>query len=157
LKQLKPGAINMDNENISNDGLFVQQRTDKENWKRVSMPTFLRPDTFPIGQVLIAKVIDIVGNFTGDPNLDNTRNLLLKHQSGTEVLFPLTGVMQQALLRIGDVKGKILAIKRLPDGVSKKWKKKMFLWDIYLVEETGDAASLRSFIASNPSIAKTDK
>lgn len=133
-----------DQPKVSN-AMFVPANLDTAQYERVTLPTFLRPEDFPIGAMLAAKVVRIIGNFTNDPDMDDCQNLWLKNDAG-EVLFPVTGVIGQALIKLGDIVGRELVFIRLPDGKDGNFKNRMFMFDVAVKRD-----------ASNPTGSVLDK
>lgn len=99
----------------------------------LTLPDFIPPGDVPIGSALIGMVLEIVGDFTGDPDMADCKNLVMQIPLRPEdkgkpkkIMFPITGELGQSLLRIpgsgAGLSGKILAIKRCPDRQSKKFK-----------------------------------
>jgi hypothetical protein len=111
------------------------------NAKRLNLPRLVKGGDVPIGSTLTGKVIAIVENFTGKKEMDGSRVLHLETESGAELLFPLTGVVKKALsMRDGkacdpkDYVGETLFITRQPDSISGKYKKAMFMFDVFVGE-----------------------
>ena len=107
--------------------------------KRLNMPRLVKGGDVPIGAAVSGEVIAIVENFTGKKEMEGSRVLHMKSASGTEFLFPLTGVVKKALsLKNGkpcdpaEYVGDMLYITRQADGVSGKYKKAMFMFDVFV-------------------------
>ena len=108
----------------------------EQQFQRLTLPVFLKPSDFPIGAVLIARVVRIVDDFTGREDMKNAKSLWLKEpRTSQEFLFPITGVIENALADIGDPVGKVIAIKRQADSVSKKFSHRMFMFDVFLQKD----------------------
>lgn len=111
---------------------------------KVNLPEFVKPDSMPIGSIIFGVVREQIGDFTGNPDMADSQNLIIipavKDDSGAWVLrsdpvmFPVTGQIGQSLIRFGDdVANKGIAIKRKADGWSKKNDKKMFEFDVFRI------------------------
>lgn len=100
--------------------------------KRRNRPPLVKPAACPIGGAVTGEIINVVPS----PKADIKGELLwLRHASGLEFLFPVTGVIKQAL--DPDLKkeiGKQFFARRLPDGLSGKYKKAMFMFDVFTSE-----------------------
>lgn len=103
--------------------------------KRLNLPRLVNiADEFPIGSALVGEVVKIVDNFTGKPEMKGSKVLWMRHESGAEFLFPLTGVVRKALEPDPEkFIGKTISIVRNPDGFSGKYKKAMFQFDVFEV------------------------
>lgn len=120
---------------------------------RLTLPTLLTPDQMPIGSQFVAEVVNVVESpvTTVKAPIIHFRSL-----NGEEFTFPCTGVLRDACTpeRIGkkredetdsaygkrvleamqSAKGKILLVRRLPDGESKEYKKRMFKFEVFELE-----------------------
>lgn len=119
---------------------------DESKLVRRNMPRMVKPGDVPIGAVVSGEIIAIV-----DSPVSTIKGKLLhlKHESGAEFVFPCTGVIRQALApgrydgkdeAENDKKltqalekeiGKNFYAKRQPDGTSTKFKKSMFVFDVF--------------------------
>lgn len=106
--------------------------------KRRNMPQLIVPDTIPVGGIVSGTIMDIV-----DSPVSTVKGKLLhlKHESGVEFTFPCTGVIRNALApgksgpeleaALKKEIGKVLYAQRQPDKTSAKYKKTMFMFDVY--------------------------
>lgn len=116
-----------------------------KNVKRRNLPQMVKPDEVPEGSAVTGEIIAIV-----DSPVSTIKGKLLhlKHATGREFLFPCTGVIRSALAPgIKDDEGeklkkalqadigKIFVAQRMPDKVSGKFKKKMFVFDVYTADK----------------------
>lgn len=120
---------------------------DLSKAERRNKPQLLKPDTIPVGQSVIAEILDACNS----PNTSiKGKCLWLRHKSGAEMLLPVTGVIRQALVPgvkndesdklLAELKkdiGKILVVKRLPDTYTRKYAasneppKVQFMFDVW--------------------------
>lgn len=108
---------------------------------RRNMPAMIKPGDVPLGGAVSGEIIAVVNS----PVTTVKGKLLhIRHSSGQEFTFPCTGVIRNALapgISGDDGKelqtalekeiGKIFVAKRLPDKQSNKFKKSMFMFDVY--------------------------
>lgn len=111
---------------------------DLSKFKRRNMPQMVKPGDVPIGGVITAEIMDIV-----DSPVSTVKGKLLwlKTASGQEFTFPCTGVIRNALAPGKDGAelektlktfiGKTLVAKRNQDKTSQKYKKSMFMFDVF--------------------------
>lgn len=112
---------------------------DESKFERRNMPPMIKPGDVPVGAAISGEIVAVL-----ESPVSTVKGYLLhlRHQTGQEFTFPCTGVIRQALApgkKEGDelVKalekeiGKILFAKRLPDKMSAKYKKPMFVFDVY--------------------------
>jgi hypothetical protein len=109
--------------------------------KRLNMPRLVKGGDVPIGATVSGEVVGVVENFTGKKEMDGSKVLHMKAASGAEFLFPLTGVVKKALASKNGKPcdasayiGSTLYITRQADGVSGKYKKSMFMFDVFVGE-----------------------
>lgn len=109
---------------------------------RRNLPPMIKPGEVPMGSVVSGEIIKVV-----DSPVTTVKGKLLwlRHESGTEFLFPCTGVIRNALVP-GKTEGKELTdalnaevgktffAKRLPNKPSK-YKKEMFMFDVFTSTE----------------------
>ena len=126
-------------ENTAN--YFLSNYTPPQNAKRLNLPRLIKGGDMPIGAALSGEIIAVIENFTGKADMKNSQVLHLKTESGNEILFPLTGVIKKALsMKDGkpceptDYIGETIHIVRQPDGMSGKYKKAMFVFDVYIAD-----------------------
>lgn len=114
------------------------QTVDFSKLKRRNLPTLIKPGDVPMDGIVSGTIIDVVDSMT---TTIKGKLLWLKHDNGTEFLFPCTGVIRNALVPgvpDGELKKKLEAevgkkffAKRLPDKTSQKYKKNMFMFDVF--------------------------
>lgn len=113
---------------------------NEEKLQRRNLPRMVRPNDVPIGAIVSGEILAIV-----DSPVSTIKGKLLhlKHHTGQEFLMPCTGVIRQALAPgrekdeaalkktlEGEV-GKLFYAKRLDNATSSKYKKDMFMFDVY--------------------------
>ncbi len=106
--------------------------------ERRNMPQMIKPGDVPMGGIVSGEIIKIVNS---PVSTVKGKLLWLKHSSGTEFTFPCTGVIRNALapgLEGKDVDaalqaevGKLFFAKRTMDKQSQKYKKNMFMFDVF--------------------------
>ncbi len=117
---------------------------DVSKLKRRNMPRMVLPDTVPIEGAVSGEIIAILNSPT---TTVKGKLLHLKHASGEEFCFPVTGAVRQALapgVKGDDEKsekellailnkevGKMFIAIRREDGQSKTYKKRMFVFDVF--------------------------
>lgn len=128
----------------------VPKGFDEKKLTRRNMPRLIQPDSVPVGSIVSGKIINILES----PVATIKGKLIhLEHESGEEFTFPCTGVIRQALVpgrfsskneEENEAKlmealqkeiGKMLYAKRLPDGTDRKFKKRMFVFDVFTTEK----------------------
>lgn len=110
---------------------------------RRGMPTMIKPESVPVNSVIEATIVAILGS----PKKSIKGLILhLRHESGTEFTFPVTGSIQQALapgtkgdeaalrLQLDKEVGKTIVLKRLPSVENAEYKKQMFIFDVFTSE-----------------------
>lgn len=110
---------------------------DLSRFKRRNMPQMVKPGDVPVGAVITATIVDVVDS----PVSTIKGKLLWLETNGQEFTFPLTGVIRNALVQgkadkeaeeaIKKLIGKTIVLKRSPDRTSSKYKKSMFMFDVY--------------------------
>ncbi len=109
----------------------------------------VKPDQVPVWTPENPKVLQAtVCKICDSPNSTIKGKLLwLKLRNGTEITFPCTGVIRNALapgVKDDDAKlevalekyvGEEIIIKRTPDKQNNKFKKNMFMFDVLLVKK----------------------
>lgn len=112
--------------------------------ERRNAPTLVKPKDVPMDGIVSGEIIKTIDS----PNSAiKGKCLWLKHpETGTEFLFPATGVIRQALApgKTGDdlqaaldkEVGKMFIAKRLPNGFSAKYDKEMFEFEVYTVAKS---------------------
>ena len=113
---------------------------DVSKFKRLNMPGMVKPGDVPVG----AMVIGILMGVFKSPVSTIKGNLLhLKLESGQEITFPATGVIRNALApgvtgedeikkELEKFTGKTLVLVRNGDKQSQKYKKNMFMFDVFV-------------------------
>jgi hypothetical protein len=106
--------------------------------KRRNMPTMITPGNVPVGAVISGEIVDIV-----DSPVSTIKGKLLhlRHESGQEYTFPCTGVIRNALApgkkddeadaALRKEIGKKFYAQRLADKPNTKYKKTMYMFDVY--------------------------
>lgn len=121
--------------------LFQPAGVDESKFVRRNAPPMVKPGDVPVGQTITGTIVSVL-----DSPVSTVKGKLLwlRHESGTEYTFPCTGVIRNALcpgVKSEDGKeltaalekfvGKGFAAKRLPDKQSSKFKKNMFMFDVF--------------------------
>lgn len=115
-------------------------KLDESKLVRRNLPPMVKPGDVPVDGVVTGEIVKIVDSMV---TTVKGKLLWLRHESGTEFLFPCTGVIRNAL--VPGVKddgaelkkalekeiGKTFVAKRLPDKTSNKFKKNMFMFDVF--------------------------
>jgi hypothetical protein len=114
-----------------------------EKAERRNMPQMIKPGEVPLGGIVSGEIVKIV-----DSPVSTVKGKLLwlRHDNGTEFLFPCTGVVRNALapgmepgkeLQAALEKeiGKTFIAKRLPSKTSAKYKKEMYMFDVFTVKQ----------------------
>lgn len=100
-----------------------------DGYKTVSIGARLvRPREMPIGSAIEGRLLDVVGNITDDPELDDNGLLhisVVVRGAERKILFPITGTIAHDGLRIkGGIPalvGKNIALRREDDGASARY------------------------------------
>lgn len=115
------------------------------NAERRNLPQMVKPGEVPLDGIVSGEILKIV-----DSPVSTVKGKLLwlRHESGSEFLFPCTGTIRAALasgipaengkeLQAALEKeiGKIFIAKRMPSKTSAKYKKEMFMFDVYTVKQ----------------------
>ena len=97
--------------------------------KRRGIPQMLDWKTIPIGGIVAGEIIAILNS----PNSSIEGKLLhLRMESGNEISAPITGSIRKALSEnLEEEVGKKFAAVRLDDKISEKYKKNMYIFDVY--------------------------
>jgi len=122
---------------------------DEKAIERLNLPTMLKPDQVPVWSAENPKVLRaLVVKIVDSPKSDIKGKLLwLRLKNGTEITFPCTGVIRNALApgikADDDAKltpalekfvGETLIFRRTPNRPSK-YKKAMFMFDVLRVNK----------------------
>jgi len=114
--------------------------TNEKKFQRRNMPQIIKPGDVPVGGMVSGEIIDAVNS---PSTVVKGKCLWIKHASGTEFLFPVTGVIRQALLGGTGLEGDELTkalqreigttiiCKRLESKQNSKFKKEMFMFDVF--------------------------
>jgi hypothetical protein len=115
-----------------------------KNAKKLTLPPLVKPDQMPVGTILSAVIVGIAPSISPREDMRGSKLIHLRHDSGTEFLFPLTGTIKKALGGekgiVENYIGKRLVIQRQADGETRKYcapgepAKKVFMFDIYLAD-----------------------
>lgn len=110
--------------------------------ERRNLPQMVKPGEVPLGGIVSGEIVRVV-----DSPVSTVKGKLLwlRHESGQEFLFPCTGVVRNALapgveagkeLQAALEKeiGKTFIAKRLPSKTSNKYKKEMYMFDVFTVK-----------------------
>jgi hypothetical protein len=114
-------------------------KLDLSELERRNQPRMYKPEEVPIGGAVVAV---IVKNVPSPVSTVKGRLLWLRHENGEEFTFPCTGVIRNALApgvdnekelvaALDKFNGKVLVAKRTPDKISGKYKKAMFMFDVF--------------------------
>lgn len=110
--------------------------------KRRGMPTMVKPESVPVNSVIQGEIVAILNS----PKKSIKGNLMhIRHASGTEFTFPITGSIRQALApgltekdnsvellaKLNEEVGKTIVLKRLPSAMNAEYKKEMFIFDVF--------------------------
>ena len=110
--------------------------------QRRNLPPMVKPVDVPIESVICAEIVRVV-----DSPVSTVKGKLLwlRAESGQEFTFPCTGVIRSALApglsgddlqtKLDKEIGKVLILKRLEDKMSDKFKKAMFMFDVFTVDK----------------------
>jgi hypothetical protein len=120
-----------------------------QNAAKLTAPPLLKPNGVPVGETRAGEIVSLVENITGRKNMKRTYCFRLRHKSGKEFLFPITGTIKKDCASLfapfdeteekpelklkPDSIGKKVYFTRLEDGFSDKFKKKMFRFDVNVV------------------------
>lgn len=109
------------------------------NLLRRNMPPMIKPGDIPVGAAISGEIVSVVDS---PVSTIKGKLLWLRHSSGQEFTFPCTGVIRNALAPgkkegeeldkvLEKEVGKTLYAKRLPDKTSSKYKKTMYMFDVF--------------------------
>lgn len=106
---------------------------------RRNMPAMVKPGDVPVGSSISGTIKAVVKS-----PVSTVKGMLLhiEHESGVEYTFPATGVIRNALApgveggpeltkELSKFVGKTIVCKRLDDKTSSKYKKNMFMFDVF--------------------------
>jgi len=112
-----------------------------KNLKKLTLPPLIKPEQVPMNSILSGEIVGLAESISPRADMKESRLIHLRHETGEEFLFPLTGVIKKAVggnAGITDNIGKMLFIHRKPDGETMKYAakgegpKKVFMFDVYL-------------------------
>jgi len=105
---------------------------------RRNAPPMVKPSDVPIGSAISGEIVAILES---PVSTVKGKLLWLRHESGAEYTFPCTGVIRNALAPGCEAEkleaalkkeiGKQFVAKRLDDKQSAKYKKAMFMFDVF--------------------------
>lgn len=107
--------------------------------KKLTLPPMIKPEQVPVGSVISGEIIALANSISGRADMRESKLIHLRHESGTEFLFPLTGTIKKAVGGNEGVEnniGKKLIIQRNADSTTEKYGgvKKVFMFDVYLAD-----------------------
>jgi hypothetical protein len=117
-----------------------------EKLERRNMPAMYKPDDVPVDGVVSGEIMQIVES---PVTTIKGKLLWLRNDSGVEFTFPCTGVIRNALApgvkseggelmeALQKEVGKTFYARRLPNKQNSKYKKPMFMFDVYTGPKTG--------------------
>lgn len=108
--------------------------------ERMNLPQMVKPGDVPLEGIVSGEIVKICNS---PVSTVKGKLLWLRHENGTEFMFPCTGVVRNALAPgvEGDKDlvaalekhvGKTFIAKRTPGKQSAKYKKEMFMFDVFL-------------------------
>ena len=121
------------------NALFTLASELPKNLKKLTLPPMIKPETVPMGSVVSGVIVGLAASISGRADMRESKLIHLRHASGEEFLFPLTGVIKRAIGGNDGVTkniGKQLFLKRTADGETEKYggKKKVYMFDVYLAD-----------------------
>ena len=105
---------------------------------KVSRPPLVKPDQIPVNGQIQATILALCDSISQKESMQQSKLIHLKVADGTEFLFPLTGVIKQAVGGNDGISknvGKQILIIRREDDVKEQENgevKKMFMFDVYI-------------------------
>ena len=129
------------NENLNAVALVANPGSvDLSQFTRRNLPQMVKPGEIPVGGVVTAEIIAVV-----DSPVSTVKGKLLhlRNEAGKEFTFPATGTIRNALApgktEDGDelqkalekFVGKLIVLERAEDKMSAKYKKTMFMFNVY--------------------------
>lgn len=102
-----------------------------EKLKRRGMAPLVSPASIPVGSWISGVVLGLSKSLNKDIKGKLIR--FMHTRTGDEFLFPFTGSIDKAVggeTGLLELTGLEIHLKRLPDGVSSRWKKAMYLFDV---------------------------
>ncbi len=127
--------------------------SDATKLVRRNMPAMVKPGDVPLGGVVSGEILKVV-----DSPVTTVKGKLLwiRHSSGQEFLFPVTGVIRNALAPglSDDEKGKHLTIAlqkevgnlivaKRTESKPSKYKKEMFMFDVFTMPSPSAPATAK--------------
>jgi hypothetical protein len=107
--------------------------------KKLTLPPMVKPEQVPVGSVISGVIVALANSISGRADMRESKLIHLRHESGSEFLFPLTGTIKKAVGGNEGVEaniGKTLIIHRNADSTTEKYGgvKKVFMFDVYLAD-----------------------
>jgi hypothetical protein len=134
--------------------LFSRGSGGSVKMKRKTLPTLLKGTDIPVGANFTGLIVDVVPSPVDD--IDGGL-LWLRHETGVERTFPISGVVREALTSVKLVKGKdeagsayakrviedikannigrLISLTREDDGISKRFNKSMRMFTVEVSED----------------------
>lgn len=134
------GDLTKDNPFLAS--LVIEKLPEGVKVEKLNLPPLVPPGQIPIGGIVSGALVKVIKNFTGSTEDSMKKSMVvhLKHETGTEFLFPLTGTIKKSMTSLLDEKGETLLPKyvgkkvwfqRGQDGKAKKYGgKPMFMFDV---------------------------
>lgn len=125
---------------IQNDMVMALVTTElPKGVKKLTMPPMIKPETVPVGSMVSGEIVALVASLSSRKDMEKSKLIHMRHESGAEFLFPLTGVIKKAIggdEKITENIGNTLFLKRTPDGSTTKYGgvKKVYMFDVYIQE-----------------------
>ena len=129
------------NTNNSLTTIFSSEVVDEKKVVRRNLPPLVKPNDVPVGSVVSGEIVKVVNS---QVSTVKGKLLWLRHESGTEFLFPVTGTIRSALVpgigtddgpqlqaELEKEIGNTFIAKRLENKMSDKYKKSMFMFDVF--------------------------
>lgn len=120
--------------------LFTVPEIDQKKLVRRNLPQMIKPGDVPEGQAISGVIVDVVNS---PVTTVKGKLLWIRHSSGAEFLFPVTGTIRAALAPglkgedEGLVKqlkteiGNTIVARRLADKPNKAYNRDMFMFDVF--------------------------
>lgn len=133
--EMIPAPASIATGNALVNSIFTESLPD--NVIKLTLPPMIKPDDVPMGQMVSGKIIALAPSLSSRSDMKNSKLIHMRHASGQEFLFPLTGVVKKAIGGEDGVLnnvGKTLILKRSQDGETTKYggKKKVYMFDVYI-------------------------
>ncbi len=124
--------------------LFSGSDIDTSKLVRRNLPQMIKPGDVPLGGTVSGEILKVVNS---PVSTVKGKLLWLKHDNGTEFMFPVTGVIRSALapgIKADDKElqsvleenvGHLFIAKRTESKQSEKFKKEMFMFEVFTVKQ----------------------